>query len=156
MPYWRLHYHLVWTTFGRLPLLTADLRPAVYRSVCARAKRLGVIVHAVGGIEDHVHVVASVPPRLAVAECVGQLKGASAHTANEVLGAARTFQWQTGYGALSLNEGSLPGVTAYVRQQRQHHHLGALLALYEHTGDGGSERERPFRAPLTGRPRSAG
>ncbi len=69
MPYWRLHYHLVWTTFGRLPVLTADLGPAVYRSVCARAKRLGVILHAIGGVEDHVHVVASVPPRIAVAEC---------------------------------------------------------------------------------------
>ncbi len=61
-----------------------------------------------------------------------------------------------GYGALSLEEGSLPGLITYVRQQRQHHHLGSLLALYEHTGDGGSERERPLRAPFRGRPPSAG
>lgn len=73
MPYWRLHYHFIWTTSERAPWLNEHIRPLVYRGIYARAKRLAVIVHQIGGIEDHVHVVASVPPKLAVAECVGQL-----------------------------------------------------------------------------------
>ncbi|MBI3785188.1 MAG: IS200/IS605 family transposase [Deltaproteobacteria bacterium] len=133
MPYWRLHYHLIWTTFGRTPWLDNHLRPIVFRSVCARAKRLGVMVHQIGGIEDHVHVVASVPPKLAVAECVGQLKGASSHTANEWLGAASTFRWDTGYGALSFGERSLASVIAYVRHQREHHTGNSVIGLYEQT-----------------------
>jgi REP element-mobilizing transposase RayT len=152
VPYWRLHYHFVWTTFERTPGLNDHLCPLVYRSVSARAKRLGVIVHQLGGTEDHVHVVASVPPKLAVAECVGRLKGASSHTANDALRKVSTFRWESGYSALSLGDRSLPGVIAYVRNQRAHRAGGSLIALYEHAGEDvatlraqseRSDRERP-------------
>ena len=135
VPYWRLHYHLVWTTFERRPGLNDHLCPLVYRSVYARAKRLGVIVHQIGGTEDHVHVVASVPPKLAVAECVGQFRGASSHTANGALRMTSAFRWESGYGAVSLGERWLPSVIAYVRNQRAHHAGGSLIGLYEHAGD---------------------
>jgi len=133
MLYWRLHYHLVWTTLERTPWLDEQMHLQVCRSVVARANRLGVIVHQIGGIEDHVHVVASVPPSLTVAACVGQLKGASSHTANEALGMASAFRWESGYGAVSLGERSLPNVIAYVGDQRRHHAGGALIAFYERT-----------------------
>jgi len=134
VPYWRLHYHFIWTTVERSPWLDDQLRPLVYRSIYARAKRLAVIVHQVGGVEDHVHVVASVPPKLAVAECVGQIKGASSHTANHWLGVSSAFGWESGYGAVSLGEGSLPSVIAYVRHQREHHARGSVIQVYEHVG----------------------
>ena len=157
VPYWRLHYHFVWTTFDRTPGLTDHLCPLVYRSLYARAKRLGVIVHQIGGTEDHVHVVASVPPKLAVAECVGQLKGASSHTANDALRIASAFRWESGYGAVSLGERSLPSVIDYVRKQREHHAGGSLIALYEHAGEGAAtprtDTERPDRErPVNGAP----
>ena len=135
MPYWRLHYHFIWTTFERTPGLNDHLCSLVYRSVYARAKRLAVIVHQIGGTEDHVHVVASVPPKLAVAECVGQLKGASSHTANDALRMASGFRWESGCGAVSRGERSLPSVIAYVRNQREHHAGGSLIGLYEHAGE---------------------
>jgi len=137
MPYWRLHYHFVWTTFQREPWLDNTLRSLVYRSLYARAQRLAVVVHQIGGIEDHVHVVASVPPKLSVAECVGQLKGASSHTANDCSGRASVFRWESGYGALSLGERSLASVIAYVRDQREHHAAGSLIGLYEHVEQDG-------------------
>ncbi len=37
-----------WAGQAPTPHFLSTLRPAVYRSVCARAKRLGVIVHTVG------------------------------------------------------------------------------------------------------------
>jgi putative transposase len=135
MSYWRLHYHFIWTTFERAPWLNDSLRPVVYQSIYARAQRLAVIVHEIGGIEDHVHVVASVPPKLAVAACIGQIKGASSHTANDSSRMASAFRWESGYGALSLGERSLPNVIAYVRNQREHHARPSVIGLYEHAGD---------------------
>ncbi len=85
--------------------------------------------------------------------CVGQLKGASAHTANEVLGSTHNFRWQTGYAALSVEEASLPAVIAYVCRQRQHHRVGPL-PRYEHCDDDSPEggREVPTSRPVhTGR-----
>lgn len=67
MPYWRLHYHLVWGTSRRLPLITQPLEAIISQIVFAKARELRLILHAVGGVEDHLYVVASIPPTLNVA-----------------------------------------------------------------------------------------
>ena len=77
MPCWRLHYHLVWATWERAPLITANVERVVHQIIFAKARELGLVLHAVGGVSDHVHVVVSIPPTRCVAEIVKQLKGAS-------------------------------------------------------------------------------
>ena len=64
MPYWQLYYHFIWGTKNRLPLIDAALEPDLYRAVAAKAQVLGGFVHAVGGVEDHVHLAVSVPPKI--------------------------------------------------------------------------------------------
>ena len=73
MAYWQLFYHVVWATRRREPAIGAGLEPGLYAYLGDKALELGVTLHAVGGVEDHAHVVLSIPPRLAVAACVGQL-----------------------------------------------------------------------------------
>jgi putative transposase len=62
MTFWRLHYHLIWATFEREPSLIADREKMFYGVLYNKAQELGLIVHAAGNVEDHVHVVASIPP----------------------------------------------------------------------------------------------
>ena len=128
MPYWRLLYHLVWATYQRQPLLTPDREPLVYRILGGKASELGVFIHALGNTTDHVHLVVGIPPKLAVSECLGQLKGASSHAVNRT---AAPFRWQEGYGALTLSDEILPTVMAYVRTQKQHHLDGTLDLRFE-------------------------
>ena len=47
------------------------------------------------------HIVVSIPPILAVAECVRQRKGVSAFAINHMAGSNGRFKWQGGYDALS-------------------------------------------------------
>ena len=136
MPYWRLHYHLVWATDERRPAIDEENTTAIHHAVYGKAKKLGIILHAVGGVADHLHVVASVPPKLALADCVGKLKGASSHAVNQGRPGAATFRWQAGYGALSVGGRSLPQVVAYVRDQATHHQKGSTLGVYERTTKG--------------------
>ena len=82
MAYWRLHYHLVWATDEREPSIDAAIADVIHRVMYGKAKELGLVIHAVGGVEDHLHIVVSVPPKLALADCVGKLKGASSHAVN--------------------------------------------------------------------------
>lgn len=138
MPYWKLYYHLVWATFERHPVITAEREAIVRTTLYAKAKVLRVVLHAVGNVADHVHVVVSIPPGLTVAACVKHLKGASSRAMNIRAGAG--FRWQEGYGALSLGERSLSTVVAYVRNQPRHHHEQTTLALYE-TTDGKSAQQ---------------
>ena len=61
MAYWRLHYHLVWATYQREPLIDSNCEAIIHRTLYGKAKELGVRIHAVGSVDDHVHVVASIP-----------------------------------------------------------------------------------------------
>jgi REP element-mobilizing transposase RayT len=129
--YRRLHCHLVWATHLRRPLITPLLEPLIRGAILGKARDLGVVVHSIGGIEDHIHVVASIPPRLAVAECVKQLKGVSSHYANHQPSQPGDFGWQDGYGAISFGEKSLPDVMLYVRGQKEHHAAGSVRCRFE-------------------------
>ena len=133
MAYWRLYYHLVWVTHQRRPLMTPCLEPQIYGVILSKARELGVVVHAIGNVADHIHIVASIPPRIAVTECIKQFKGISSHYVNHQPNAAGDFGWQDGYGALTFGERSLPDVLGYVRGQKQHHASQALRLAFERT-----------------------
>ena len=131
MTYWRLHYHLIWGTFERQPTLTGDREKVFYGVLYGKAKELGLKVHAAGNEDDHVHVVVSIPPKLAVADCVKHIKGASAYAINHMPNSDGQFKWQEGYGALSIGERSLETVMAYTANQKEHHRDQTLLSIYE-------------------------
>jgi REP element-mobilizing transposase RayT len=80
-------------------------------------------VLALGGVEDHVHLLVRIPATVSVAALMNQVKGASSHllmhrTGNE------GFKWQGGYGAYSVSRDRLSIVTRYVECQREHHDGG--------------------------------
>lgn len=131
MTYWRLHYHLIWGTFERQPILTGEKEKIFYGVLYNKAEELGVIIHAAGNVDDHAHVVCSIPPRLAVAETVRQLKGASSFAINNLQDGVEKFQWQSGYGALSVSERNLEQVMAYAANQKEHHRDGRIVTVYE-------------------------
>ncbi len=133
MAYWRLHYHLVWATYQRAPLLGEQLEKEIYAAVIGKARELGIIVHAMGGVEDHVHVAASIPPKIAVADCVRLFKGTSSHHVNHQPGAGGNFGWQDGYGALTFGDAAMRDVVAYVRNQKEHHRHKTTRPAFERT-----------------------
>ena len=61
--YWEIYLHFVWRTKDSMPLLTPRIEPIAHKYLVHRAlETAGCIVHAVGGIEDHVHMAVSLPP----------------------------------------------------------------------------------------------
>jgi putative transposase len=61
MAYWKLYYHLVWSTKNRQPFITPQIEPHLYRFLVSRAAEMGIFVYPVNGMAEHVHVVAAVP-----------------------------------------------------------------------------------------------
>ena len=107
----------------------------MYGTILNKAKELGISIHPIGGVEDHVHLVTTIPPRLAVAEGVRQMKGASSHYVNHQRSGEQKFAWQDGYGVLTPGERSMPDVVKYVKNQRQHHNIGTTIPVFERTGE---------------------
>jgi putative transposase len=135
--YWRFSYHIVWVTKGREPLIQEPAEAIVRRSLRTTFIELSVIPHAVGMMPDHVHVAVSIPPKVAVADLIRRMKGASSHAVNhaETVHSADAFAWQPEYGAVTFGENSLPRVVAYIENQRQHHAGGTLWPTLERITD---------------------
>jgi REP element-mobilizing transposase RayT len=131
MPFWRLYYHLVWATKERRPLITGNIEAEVHGHLTGKADALDAIVHAVEGIDDHVHMLVSIPPKVSVSDFVGQLKGASAFHINHMPDSLGNFGWQRGYGAISVGPARLDRAIAYVRNQKEHHAQGTTIEALE-------------------------
>ena len=75
---WHCQYHFVWVPKYRYRILTGGVRLEVERCLRAFAERLGAEVVELSVQEDHVHLLAMVPPKVSVSEFVGTLKGRTA------------------------------------------------------------------------------
>jgi putative transposase len=131
MPYWRLHYHLIWATKQRLPLIGSDEADVIRESVAMTIARMKLIDHAIGLVEDHIHLAISIPQTVSIADAVGRLKGGSSHLAGQRLPRTDNFAWQSESGAISLTDRALPFVVDYVLNQKQHYAENPLIAHLE-------------------------
>ena len=140
MSYWRLFYHIAWGTHQREPLITPGMEEELHGYLTGKAVSLEAIAHKINGTENHVHLVLSVPPKLALATLIGHLKGSSSHHLNHLPGAAGNFAWQDEYGVVSFSEKFLPDVVRYVERQKEHHQADKLWGLLEQMGDEDAQR----------------
>src|SRR5262249_36542833 len=131
-------YHLVWATKQREPLIGSMEEATIRRSFELTIGDLDLDPHAIGMMPDHVHVVVSIPPKIAVAEAVKRLKGASANAVNgrSPRTDLSTFSWQPDYGALSFGDDALARVVDYVDHQSERHAASRLWAKLEQADDG--------------------
>src|SRR4051812_25534423 len=121
MPYWKLYYHFTWATKERLPLILPSFEAELYRVIAAKVVEMEGIVHALRGTTDHIHLAVSVPPKISLAEFIGDVKGNSSHYVNHVIKPGFAFYWQNEYGVLSVGEKNLPAIVRYIQNQKQHH-----------------------------------
>ena len=135
MPYWRLFYHFVWGTKYGEPLIEGAFEYTLHRAIGAKVIELDGIAHAVGGVENHVHLVASVPPRIALSKFVGQIKGSTAHMVNHKIQPGYPFYWQDEYGVVSFGERHLTWVVNYALNQRERHRSGQTVSSMERVSD---------------------
>jgi REP element-mobilizing transposase RayT len=76
---------------------------------------------AIGGVEDHVHLLLSIPATLSVAKAIQLVKGASSKWVHETFPKRRLFAWQEGYGAFSIGISQVASTVAYIQSQSEHH-----------------------------------
>jgi putative transposase len=135
MPYWRLFYHVVWATKDRQPLIAGNQHQAIGRTIQSAVQEKHGFVHAVGIMPDHIHVVVSIPPSVAISNLVGQMKGLTSYHLNSALNANANlpFRWQAEYGVMSLGEKALADVIAYANNQPARHAANKLWSDLETT-----------------------
>jgi putative transposase len=73
---------------------------------------------AIGGMNDHAHILFHLPPTLTLSKAVQLLKANSSKWMNEH---GMKFAWQEGYAAFSVSVSNTPVVAEYIRNQEKHH-----------------------------------
>lgn len=121
MPYWKLYYHLVWATKNRLAIITSEHEEILFRVIQQVAQDLESEIFAINGTQDHIHIAATIPPKIAISQWVKRIKGASSYECNQFMTNAEKLRWQRGFGVLTFGKKRLEYVVAYVRNQKQHH-----------------------------------
>ena len=131
--YAEINLHLTWHTKDNWPMLRDDVETLVSRHLRKKAgESKGVVVHAIGGTEDHVHMAVTIPPTLRISDWIGQLKGSSSHEANQRLGLrGKVLEWQAGYGVVSFGTRDLQWVISYIESQKRHHASGKAVDRLE-------------------------
>jgi REP element-mobilizing transposase RayT len=130
MSYTRLRYHLVTGTYQREPLITPPVENVLYPALRVKADDADGRVLQVGGIADHVHLVAALRPTMSVAGFMRAVKTGSCAAVREEFG-RDAFRWQRGYAGFTLAPHDLRGVLDYVAHQKQRHDADRLWAAYE-------------------------
>jgi putative transposase len=127
-----VYLHLVWATWDRQLLLQGDLQRRVHRAIAAKCEELRAEVIALGGVEDHAHLLVGLPLTMSLSELVKRIKGATSRQAGqEFIGPDEFFKWQGAYGAFSVSPRHLNEVASYIARQREHHALGSIIAAWE-------------------------
>jgi REP element-mobilizing transposase RayT len=118
-----LHYHIVFSTKNRERWIKQSEEERLWAYLGGIAREHGFTPIRVGGVEDHVHLLLGIPPRVAVSHAVQQLKGVTSGWAKEHLTSCPEFSWQDGYGAFTVSKSLLTEAEDYIRNQREHHRV---------------------------------
>lgn len=84
----------------------------------------GWFIHEMEIMEDHVHMLLQLPPKIAVSEAVGYLKGGSSRILRKEFSELEEFLWgdsfwQDGYFAETVGRANESVIRNYIKTQRE-------------------------------------
>ena len=115
------YIHIVFSTKNRQPFIDQSIKEELHAYLGGTCKELGCPVLAVGGMEDHVHILCMLSRNMALSELVGKVKANSSKWIKTKGEQYANFYWQNGYGAFSVNPTETEVVIKYIQNQEEHH-----------------------------------
>ncbi|MCI5223038.1 MAG: IS200/IS605 family transposase [Candidatus Electrothrix sp. AR4] len=131
------HIHYVFSTKGREPWINSDIRERLFKYMSGTTRKHGMASLRIGGTENHIHQLVSLPTTLTIAKAAQFIKGKSSKWIHETFPDHQHFYWQEGYGAFSVSTSQVERTSAYIDNQQEHHRLTSfaeefLLLLQKH------------------------
>ena len=121
--YTQILYQLVFSTKYRTKTLVKQDRDTLYKYVWGILKNNKCKVHRIGGIEDHIHIVFSLHPTVALSNLIRDIKLSATTFIKEQNIFPDFVGWQAGYAAFTYSIDSKDELVKYVMNQEEHHKL---------------------------------
>jgi putative transposase len=126
-----VYLHLIFSTQDRIPYLKdASVRAALHEYMGGISHGLDCPPLIIGGVEDHVHILARFSRSISQAEWVRELKRSSSLWMKKHGPNYSDFSWQSGYGVSSVSVSNLSAVEQYISRQEEHHHKESFQEEY--------------------------
>ena len=119
--YTNLVYHIVFSTKDRKPIITDENKTQLYEYIGGTIRGLGGKSLGVGGMLDHVHILAKLRPDKSVSDIMRELKANSSGWMKRAFPNSKNFSWQNGYGAFTVSASQIKAVKKYIANQEEHH-----------------------------------
>lgn len=119
--YTQMYIQIVFAVKRRQNLIQKKWKDELHKYICGIVNGKGQKVYAIGGVEDHIHILVSIKPNIAISDLVRDIKANSSKWINENEFVRGKFQWQEGFGAFSYAQSQLDNVIAYINNQEKHH-----------------------------------
>ena len=117
--FYSLHYHIVFSTKERRPIIRDGWRSSLHEYLGGTVRGLSGVAEAVGGIDDHVHLLVSLNTTHVLADFVRELKKASSVWAAD--NHETSFVWQEGYAVFTVSWTHVSAIRLYIANQEAHH-----------------------------------
>ena len=102
-------------------MITPELQARLFQYIGGIARENKIKLLAAGGVDDHVHLLVSMPSTISISKALQLIKGGSSKWIHETFPEHRLFEWQQGYGAFSIGIGDIERTINYINNQAEHH-----------------------------------
>jgi putative transposase len=117
----QIYYHIVFSTKNRERVLPANKRDDLFRYAWGILKNKDCHLYRINGVEDHVHILTSLHPTIALADLVKDIKTSTSSWIKQNNFFPGFDHWQDGYGTFTVSHSDKDDVIEYIKGQEEHH-----------------------------------
>ena len=128
--YTQIFYHIVFSTKNRVRCISKARRDDLYGYMWGINKNLKCHLYRIGGVEDHVHILTSIHPSIALADYIENMKTSSTSWIRREGIISDWPGWQDGYGAFTASIDEKDALIEYIKAQDEHHREISFLEEY--------------------------
>ena len=128
--YTNIFVHYIFSTKNREKTITKDFRERLWAYMGGIARENKMKALAIGGMEDHVHLLLSLNPALSIAKAIQLIKGGSSIWVHDTFPDHKNFKWQEGYGAFTISISHIANTITYIKTQEDHHRIKTFKEEY--------------------------
>ena len=124
--YTKLNIHIVFHVKSTGITIRKEDLGQVFAYIGGIIQNVGGYPITVGGIENHIHILATMPKTMSVSEFVQKIKANSSKWIKTIDTYYESFAWQEGYGAFCVSPSLLKKTIHYIETQEKHHHIESV------------------------------
>jgi putative transposase len=119
--YSQLYIQIVFAVKGRECFIKEFFREELQKYMTGIVTNNKQKLYAIYCMPDHVHILVSMKPSLAISDLVRDIKASSSSFIKEKKWVNNLFSWQEGFGAFSYHKSQAKDVVNYILNQPGHH-----------------------------------